>query len=561
MYLKLLRRCLLAIAFLCVVGASALSGETARGQIIDSADMSSIDPWITSDTIVLLDLDNTLFRPTTSLGSAQWFTRIVQGGIDAGFDKITAANIVYPSYTRAMRFTQMEPCDSHIPDLMRKWQKRAYAVIGLTARWPVVAPRTVEQLRACDVVLGEHRWKNQAISFDTPIPACFLDGIIFANENDKSEILALFLDQANHKGVKRLVLVDDALKNLHTVRREAEELQLEFVGLRYGMEDARVRAYNHELSRCQLHFLDSVLPDSLAEHLLSTSVGRDLLAHYIDPIVSCKRQDKTLVPTKQARVTTASEPDILHDIPVRISDSTHIADLLELADKDTLIVFDLNDTLFQTHSSLGGDVWADRLLQSAIKAGLSKEEALDRLVPYWHQVLLRVPVKPVEAHTAHVLTQLAHRGCKMIGLTARYTEMAYSTLEALRSISIDFSQSSAVQDDCALFTPCPAKCIEGVIFAGLQNDKADVLVPFLRQNPIECTKTLFIDDKPFYPLTPTPAGGRVLWLSMRDRLRKSVPMMSFSSAAEFTKNFIVSSSLQTDLIDGTQAFPWKKIYW
>ena len=222
--------------------------------------------------------------------------------------------------------------------------------------------------------------------------------------------------------------------------------------------------------------------------------AQKLLALYKDPITGCARADQTLVFTKtQNSHSVPSLPS--HDLSVEIRESKRIADLLDLADENTLVVFDLNDTLIRTDSSLGGDVWADHVCKQAMEAGMSKEEALDRLVPFWHQVLMRTSVRPVELDTAKVVHALQLRGCKMMGLTARYIEMAYPTLDALQSLWIDFGKNSIAKADFTLLTPYPAKYLNGVVFAGLQNDKAIVLFQFLQQNSVNYDKILFIDDK------------------------------------------------------------------
>ncbi len=459
--------------------------------VIDGDDFRVLNTHIDANTLVVLDLDSTTFRATTSLGSCQWFWHLVENGVKQGKDKYTSVNEGYHDFVPTQRFTTVEPCQACLPELINEWKAKACGVIALTARQAILAPATIDSLNSINIDFGQNPWSDNTFTFTTKYPVAFYQGVIFAHDcNKKDIVLAQFLDQIDNK-ITKIVFADDRGYNVTHVHDFALERGLEYIGLRFSGEDSAFSHFRMEIADYQLKYMDKVIPDAIAARILTMPQAVSLLAKYKDPILHPSRIDSTLTGGSHSKPPQLTS----HDVPIEIRESTQITDLLSLADEKTLVVFDLNDTLMRTDSALGGDVWADKVTKDAMAAGLSKEQVLDRLVPFWHQVLIRTPVRPVEPNTANVLQTLQQRGVKTMGLTARYIEMAHTTLKALRDIFIDFSRSDVATEDFTLFTVSPAKYIDGVVFAGLQNDKADVLVQFLAQHPVEFDRIIFIDDK------------------------------------------------------------------
>lgn len=63
-------------------------------------------------------------------------------------------------------------------------------------------------------------------------PALFDKGMISTGANEKGEVLKLFLVQQNIKPTQ-IIFVDDALKNLKSVEKIAQELNIPFTGIHY----------------------------------------------------------------------------------------------------------------------------------------------------------------------------------------------------------------------------------------------------------------------------------------------------------------------------------------
>lgn len=179
-----------------------------------------------------------------------------------------------------------------------------------------------------------------------------------------------------------------------------------------------------------------------------------------------------------------------------IIESHDITDLLSYAEEETLVVSDINETLIQSSQSLGSDRWASYMVKKMMsEQGISRREALHRFVPSWHKILRVTNVTPVEPKTAGVIYLLQKKGIRIVGLTARYIEMAFTTHDQLLSVGIDFSKNTIYPFDCEIEGGFAAKFIDGIIFNGLKNDKGEILVRFFNRIGCRPKKVIYIDDK------------------------------------------------------------------
>ncbi len=186
----------------------------------------------------------------------------------------------------------------------------------------------------------------------------------------------------------------------------------------------------------------------------------------------------------------------VHGLKAEIIESKDISILLELTDDQTLFVSDLNNVLMETAQDLGSDAWAGYEVKRQMKeTGLSKMEVLHTFVPFWHRILLVAPVKAVEGRAPEVIRQMQNRGTKVMGLTARYTEMAYPTHSQLRSIGIHMEKNTVYAYDWEIEGGYASKFVEGIVFVGLRNDKGETLMRCLDQLGFKPKKIVFIDDK------------------------------------------------------------------
>ena len=162
--------------------------------------------------------------------------------------------------------------------------------------------------------------------------------------------------------------------------------------------------------------------------------------------------------------------------------------------KDTLLVFDIDNTLATKPTDFNSDHWVDAMAQRNVSEGCSFSDAFYAVLPIYYQVQMHTWLTPVEKETVTVLKDLQAKGLTIISLTARDLYIAYRTLEQLAQIDISFTNSSPQKIVTPYGAPRPALYLEGIIFCGGAN-KGEVLSHWLDQTNYHPQKIIFVDDK------------------------------------------------------------------
>jgi phosphoserine phosphatase len=184
-----------------------------------------------------------------------------------------------------------------------------------------------------------------------------------------------------------------------------------------------------------------------------------------------------------------------------IIEKTKLADFIDHADKDTLLIFDIDSTVVEPVQMLGGDAWFWNSLQKELKEGKNKEDALNTVIKPWLEAQKVTDVHPVEPNTASVIKRAQESGIKVMALTSRPHQLAETTLKQLHSVSVDFTLNPPLKKDMNLGADF-GRYISGIIFAANLNgdnfvahNKGAVLVKFLNKLKYNPKKIMFIDDR------------------------------------------------------------------
>lgn len=177
-----------------------------------------------------------------------------------------------------------------------------------------------------------------------------------------------------------------------------------------------------------------------------------------------------------------------------VREITSYRDVTPLTDTSTLVVFDLDNTIFEPTQTLGSDQWGS-LQQKRFKAqGLPPADAVDQGVAMFSEVQMKTRVQLVEPLTAGFIADLQKRGFRVMGLTARPMNLVARTVDELQSVGVNLAATAPegivpVGSDARH----EVQYRGGVLFVGPHNLKGPVLKDFLKgQMP---TSIRFFDDK------------------------------------------------------------------
>ena len=154
-------------------------------------------------------------------------------------------------------------------------------------------------------------------------------------------------------------------------------------------------------------------------------------------------------------------------------------------EENSLIAFDLDNTLITSQSYIGSILWENKLISNFQNEGLSYEEAHEQACILWNQIQNDVKLIPIEKQSPDLIKKWKETS-DVIGLTARSLTIKDLTHKGLISNNISF-------------TSFPKHTLEqlhkGVLYCS-HRSKSDVLLRFidevLRKKP---KKIIFADDK------------------------------------------------------------------
>lgn len=164
---------------------------------------------------------------------------------------------------------------------------------------------------------------------------------------------------------------------------------------------------------------------------------------------------------------------------------------------NTLVIFDIDNTLAHPAQELGSDEWFSHKVEAKTAAGFDPLSSIYYALPAAFYAQFNIPLEPTEQHIPELIAQLISKGIHVIALSTRSLFIAERTLEQLDNININFFIPDVSPNDLVLPMPHPCfyKC--GILFGG-NNDKGEVLNCFFDVMDYHPEKVIFIDDKMKY---------------------------------------------------------------
>lgn len=172
-----------------------------------------------------------------------------------------------------------------------------------------------------------------------------------------------------------------------------------------------------------------------------------------------------------------------------------MTDIDSYVDANTLVVFDIDNTLAESSQTIGSVQWQEHELEKAKAAGLSQEAALERSLRKFIAVSYVNTIRPVESTTPRFVEVLQQRGAKVMALTARPSEILARTKHLLNEIGIDLSVAKPLKARHSVIKSGEAIYQNGILAVG-NNDKGEMLKWVIsRPGFSKFSRVVFVDDK------------------------------------------------------------------
>jgi phosphoglycolate phosphatase-like HAD superfamily hydrolase len=240
------------------------------GTIIETHHFHEILSHANADTLILLDIDDTILIAPQMLGTDEWLYHQTQEREKIGISSPDAFIKSLAEWEAIRHITAMELVEPGINAVIHSLQALGFPVMGLTTQSITLAIRTAHHLKEhqLDLSLSAPFSENHCLKINRR-NVFYIDGILFTSGASKAESLFALCDKIGYFP-KRILLIDDKGSHLKDMERAAEARQIEFVGLRYAYSDARKNAFCPHVANCQF-------THSTFHRLLSDEEARKLI--------------------------------------------------------------------------------------------------------------------------------------------------------------------------------------------------------------------------------------------------------------------------------------------
>jgi hypothetical protein len=166
--------------------------------------------------------------------------------------------------------------------------------------------------------------------------------------------------------------------------------------------------------------------------------------------------------------------------------------ILPYIDETTWVLFDIDDTLYESKLQVGRSRWFFHEVEKRIADGQDYESAIKECYPDWIRCQEICPIRPPEPDIPSIVQKVQQSAGAVFGLTARAPPICSTTLKQLARIGIDFTFSAPACPK--LETKPPTLWNGGVLFITDFNRKGDVFRKWLEMSSILPSKIVLIDD-------------------------------------------------------------------
>lgn len=162
---------------------------------------------------------------------------------------------------------------------------------------------------------------------------------------------------------------------------------------------------------------------------------------------------------------------------------------------ETLLVFDLDNTLVETVQMLGSDEWYEYTVNQYVAKGGLREVAIDKALELFIKFQTLTRVRPVEIETPRLIKDEQNHGIRIMALTARPAELAGATRRQMADLAIDLSGTAPAPATLSFRVDHPVRYEGGIVYIGPKNKKGKVLAVIVKKLRFKPKKIVFVDDK------------------------------------------------------------------
>lgn len=245
-----------------------------NAEIVEIKNFSEIYSYVNPNTLIILDIDDTLLIPVQMLGCDEWFLSRLKYYKNQGWTSSNGFEKTLAEWEAIRHLTQMEIVEPGTEKIVKKLQDEGYTVMCLTTQGLALATRTKIQLNENHIdLLATTPSKEDHYLNNDGHGVLFRNGILFTSGSHKGKALFALFDRLNYMP-ESILFINDKASHLQSIEETAEQRGVEFIGLRYAYSDVRKAAYDEQIADYQFNHssFSHLLSDDEAKIALEISV-------------------------------------------------------------------------------------------------------------------------------------------------------------------------------------------------------------------------------------------------------------------------------------------------
>lgn len=228
-----------------------------ESKIIEIQNFEEIISHVSPDSIVLLDIDDTLLIPKQMLGCDEWFCVLLKKNQERGMSLGEASDKAVAQWEMIRHITEMDIVEPGTKEIVEMLQQSGSPVMGLTTQGFTLSRRTVRHLHDQEIFLEKaapspkdvyFTQKRRGSSYEEGV--LYRHGILFTSGTDKGNALFTLCESLGYIP-KKIVFINDKATHLREIEIVAEQKGIPFIGLRYGYSDAKKALFQAEIAEHQ----------------------------------------------------------------------------------------------------------------------------------------------------------------------------------------------------------------------------------------------------------------------------------------------------------------------
>lgn len=225
----------------------------ASAEVREIQSMSEIVPSVSTATLLVFDIDNTLVEPTGNAGSDQWYYYLEKAYRRDGLSQEAAEEKAGKTWARSLDIVKAKAVEALSPALVRSQQERGVKVMALTARDPQNSLSTRRQLKASGYDLVARTVREESVylvkaELNSSQDGLYDNGVLYVGDGpDKGKALIGFLKKIGY-AAEHVVFVDDKPHHAKNVDAALRAAGIKSTAFRYGAADAKVKAFNEVMA-------------------------------------------------------------------------------------------------------------------------------------------------------------------------------------------------------------------------------------------------------------------------------------------------------------------------